>query len=459
MWRSRLRSALSRIDVRIAVATGVTSGIVASAALALLWMRTGYEFLETLQDECAVEARSLAEALATTTPAAPSAQDAIAAFEREGHLVRVVGAHGSFQSRRWPAGREFWDRPLGLLSSFTGFVEPRLACHERSHGSWVRVAVSLDRYRRDQAEVATQVVWSALFGWLGAAFVAVLAARNAMNPIAETTRALEALSEANLDARLPLRGTRDSLDDHVAALNRVLARLELAWIRQQSFTANVAHELRTPVNRMLAISEVALLRGGDHPDGEALEHVQSTAREMQRTVEAMLLLARGEAGRLPLERKPTDLHALARKLLELYEPAAAERSVCFDLRGGPARADVDADLFERALANLIDNALRFALEHSVVRASVIPVANDVEVVVEDAGPGIAPADRARAFERFERLGAGGQEGSGLGLPIVRMVAELHAGRVAIGASALGGARIAIRVPQHAPDAAQPRSGH
>jgi heavy metal sensor kinase len=456
MSSSRLSPLRHRVDARIALTTSLAVGVLVSSILVLLWLRTGYEALEQRDREIAGEAHSIASRIASK-PGPPSASD-LAAVARPSELAQylceiTVAGGPRYRSPGWPSDEHRWLTALHPASPVVAYTKDyRVRTHEFSGGVVVRLAASLSTYRLDQNEVAGQVGGSILIGWLGAALVALLVTRRALEPLVSTTAAIEGVNAAQLSARLPLRGADDALDRHASALNRVLARLEWAFARMGAFSADVAHELRTPLNRLANVVEVALLEGRTDADRtRALERVHETVLQMQRLVDSLLLLARGEEGRLPLARKSQDLRKLVDNLLDLYEALATERDVRLSLSGPPLEASVDTDLFERALGNVLENALRSAPAGSEIRAQLSRDGDTAVVAVEDQGPGIPREERARVFERFVRLSTSATgTGSGLGLPIVRMILELHGGSVGIEDGSSGGARIVLRVPLAVP---------
>jgi two-component system heavy metal sensor histidine kinase CusS len=433
-----------RIDVEVGVASGLAAGALATVVLCLLWMRAGYESLEGVRDQCLQEIRSVDRG--SERPMLAIAE----LLEDQGHRVEIRGPSGDYRSRGWatPAdelrGPLRWTLPARALFAERWRIEDRLPDDTR-----VSVSLSLAHYQQETgAELGQQVLESALAAWIGAALVGAFVARVAMRPIRETTNALESISESRLDARLPVRGSNDPLDRHTEALNRMLARLQWAFERLSAFSASAAHELRNPVNRILNVVDVALLRAeSERVPIEALQHVQETAQQLKRVVESLLLLARGEEGRLTLERKPENLRELLAKIVEFYEPLASERDVEIALSGEPVSAEVDRPLIEHVIANLLDNALRYAPPGSAVRAGVRARGERVEVVIEDEGPGIPAEQRRRVFDRFVRLDATrASPGMGLGLPIARMLAQLHDGDVVLEAGARGGTRATLRLP-------------
>jgi signal transduction histidine kinase len=238
------------------------------------------------------------------------------------------------------------------------------------------------------------------------------------------------------------------VDRHAEALNRVLARLEWAFARMRGFSADAAHELRTPINRMLAVTDVAALHDSEPAHWErALGQVHETAEEMRRLVDSLLLLSRGEEGRIRLQRSRLELAELLAQLGELYGPLADEKQIELEIESEPVEVWADRELLARAVANLLENAIRHAPAGGRVRLDLRRSPGGAILEVADSGPGVPAQDREWIFERFTQRDASRSGGGcGLGLPIVRMVARLHGGDVEVGDSPLGGAVFSIRFP-------------
>jgi len=438
---------LRRIDVEVGVASGVAAGVLATVVLCLFWMRSGYESLEEMRDSCRQQIRSVHRG------SDPSALAIAALLEDQHHRVDIRGPSGDYRSPDWARAADELSGPLRWALPARALFAERWRIDDRLRdGTRVSVSLSLAHYQLETgAELGRQVLESVLAAWIGAALVGAFVARVAMRPIRATTNALESITESRLDARLPQRGSTDPLDRHTEALNRMLARLQWAFERLSAFSASAAHELRNPVNRILNVVDVALLRAeSEKVPIEALQQVQETAQQLKRVVESLLLLARGEEGRLTLERKPENLRELLAKIVEFYEPLASERGVEIALSGGPVSAEVDRPLIEHVIANLLDNALRYAPPGSVVQAEVRSVGELAEVVIEDEGPGIPAEQRRRVFDRFVRLDATrAGPGMGLGLPIARMLSQLHDGDVVLETGVHCGTRATLRLPLRA----------
>jgi signal transduction histidine kinase len=203
---------------------------------------------------------------------------------------------------------------------------------------------------------------------------------------------------------------------------------------------NIAHDLKTPLNRLRNRAEAALADARGSPAWRTgLEHTIEDADELMKTFNALLLIARLEAGAVENTMAPVDLDAMVEDLAELYEPAAEEAGLNLSWHAeakGSVQIRANRQLLGQAIANLIENAIKYAVPDSTLpprdRAEVAvtlrTVGRRAEVVVADRGPGIAPEDRDRAMRRFVRLEASRTKpGTGLGLSLVAAVARLHGG--------------------------------
>ncbi|MFN2467926.1 MAG: sensor histidine kinase [Gaiellaceae bacterium] len=292
------------------------------------------------------------------------------------------------------------------------------------------------------------------FGALGALFLASLGvgwivAGRVLSPIARITAVANEIQARNLARRIELAGPDDELRRLADTFDSMLARLESAFAAQRQFVADVSHELRNPLAIIQSNLEVALADAEGTPEDrrEAAQAIGRTLARMARLTDDLLALARLEQP--DRVREPVDLAALLREASEEFRAAATVRDLELER---PVRSVVVApgerDLLKRALANLLDNAVRLAPPGSRVRLSAGARDGWVWLAVADEGPGIAPADRERVFGRFwradetPRLGGG----SGLGLAIVRQIAERHAGGVRVFPAAGGGSTFVLWVP-------------
>jgi len=257
------------------------------------------------------------------------------------------------------------------------------------------------------------------------------------------------LTAANLHRRIPVPDSTDPIAALAVTINDTLARLEDAVTRQQNFTADAAHELRSPLTTLLATVQVAQAypESADYPD--LLDRIHRGARRLQILTEDLLLLARPD-GIEPLRHQSVELRALIGPLLS--GPASLEP-------GDPVRVTGDPNDLERAVRNLLENATWHARTRVVV--SVAAEKNTARVTVDNDGPPVPAADQQRIFDRFVRLDAArsrDQGGFGLGLAIVREIAGRHRGD-AHSVPCDQGARFVIDLPLQAAPAPSPGDGH
>ncbi len=227
---------------------------------------------------------------------------------------------------------------------------------------------------------------------------------------------------------------------------RALVPIRESLRRQREFAADTSHELRTP----LAVIRAGVARVRQQPDARVqevaptLEVVDAEAVRLGTLVDDLLALARTDAGSADLDPGPVDLADVATDALATLEPLATSRGTRLVLDTAPAPMTGDVDRLGRLVTVLVDNAIRHGREDGVVTVTVRPR----RLTVDDDGPGIAPVDRDRVFERFWRGPDAAPGGNGLGLAIAAWIAERHGGRIAAGTSPAGGARLEVSFPTH-----------
>ena len=300
-----------------------------------------------------------------------------------------------------------------------------------------------------------------LAGTLLALLAGLMLGRRAMNPVAGLTAAARDIARTRDPSKqLP----RPQADDEVAELARTLQEMldgleasrsetEAALARQRQFVADASHELRTPLTSVLANLDL-LVEVLDDERGEAARSALRSSKRMRRLVGDLLLLARADANRMA-PRSETDLgHIVVEAAAELG-PVADGHELTVD--AGPATVKGARDELHRLVLNLMENAVRHTPDGTHVRAAVHERDGEVVLTVEDDGPGVPPDLRDRIFERFVR-GAGDRgSSSGLGLSIVRAVAESHGGSVSLEESHPG-ARFVVRLPRAEPTGTEPAPG-
>jgi two-component system heavy metal sensor histidine kinase CusS len=230
----------------------------------------------------------------------------------------------------------------------------------------------------------------------------------------------------------------------------MLGRLEDSFTRLSQFSADLAHELRTPIGNMLGEAQVALTR--ERSSEEYRSIIESTAAECERLsgiINNLLFLARAESAEQQIKRSLFDGRAALEKIASFYQTAAEDRHVNIACEG-EGQIFADPALFNRALSNLIDNALRFTADGGKIHISIGTRDGRTEISVRDTGAGIAPEHLPRVFDRFYRGDASrSSAGTGLGLALVKSIVDLHGGSVAIKSEPDRGTKVTLSVPNQA----------
>ncbi|OBA58846.1 two-component sensor histidine kinase [Mycobacterium sp. 1100029.7] len=268
--------------------------------------------------------------------------------------------------------------------------------------------------------------------------------RRSLRSVEAIRSRVAAISASDLTERVPVPAYRDEIFTLATTMNEMLTRLESGQAAQRRFVGDASHELRSPLSTVISALEVALAHPELLDDRLVAETLLPEARRMQALVEDLLLLARADEQGLALRRADTDLDDLA-----VAEVTRLRRETTLDVHAdlAPTRLSADTGALSRVLRNLVDNAARHAATR--VEVAVHPAPGQARLTVSDDGPGIAPSDRVRVFERFVRLDvdrsrSGG--GTGLGLAIVSEIVAAHGGSVHIDDRAGGGTAVVVQLP-------------
>jgi signal transduction histidine kinase len=271
-----------------------------------------------------------------------------------------------------------------------------------------------------------------------------------LRPLRMITGAAQRISASNLNERLAMSGPDDELKELSDTFDALLGRLERAFDAQRQFVANASHELRTPLARQRAFIEVAL------DDQErtvsslerACERVLVASGQQERLIDALLTLAQSQRG-LKL-RGPIDLAAVVSDVLQIQQPEAQSRGLRVNARLAAAPAPGDARLAERLAVNLVANAIVHNLPGGWIEIATGVSGGTATLSVANSGAIIPSAEVQRLFEPFQRLGAdriGGRSGFGLGLSIVKAIADAHDAQLSARALPDGGLKIQVRFPK------------
>ena len=292
------------------------------------------------------------------------------------------------------------------------------------------------------AGVALAALVAALFGWF--------AAHRGLAPLRRVTDTARRLSARQLDQRLAVDDAPLEVRDHVDAFNGMLARLEAAFQRLADYSADIAHELRTPISNLMTQTQVALSR--PRTTDEYQDILASNLEEYERIarmVSDMLFLAKAEGNTLAHAGESIDLAHETDALIDFYEALADERQVRI-IRRGQASVHGDRLMLRRALSNLLSNALRHTPAGGEITIAIDADAIAVRMAVSNVGDPIDADQLERIFDRFHRGStqrARHGEGAGLGLAITRSIVRAHGGEISAH-SAEGVTRFAITLPHH-----------
>ena len=293
------------------------------------------------------------------------------------------------------------------------------------------------------------------FGALGVLFVASLGvgwvvAGRVLRPIGRITSVARDIQATDLSRRIELPGPDDELKQLADTFDAMLARLDAAFAAQRQFIADASHELRNPLAIIRTNVDVALADPNADPDDlrQTIAVVKRASGRMARLVDDLLALARRQEP--TLEHEPVDLGVAVTEASDDFVVPAAARNIVLDRVTAP---DVvvtgDRDALKRAVANLLENAVRLAPEGSRIRLATGSEGDRAWIAVTDEGPGIAPEDQPHVFDRFWRADKGRSRadgGTGLGLAIVRQIAESHGGEIRLQSKVGLGSSFVIWLP-------------
>ena len=277
-----------------------------------------------------------------------------------------------------------------------------------------------------------------VLGLAGGLFVTRRVLRR-VDAMTETTRTIMA---GDLGGRLPVAGTGDELDRLAENLNAMLERIEALMFGLKEVSDNIAHDLKTPLTRLQNRAEEALRAANSETEYRAaLEAIIAESEGLIRTFNALLMIARAESGQARDDMSEFDAVEIAHSIGELYEPLAEQKGITLKVEAdAPAPVRANRELVSQALANLVDNAIKYTEPgapgvNGVTPQIVVRALNEgdrIVLTVADSGPGIPEADRGRVVERFVRLEQSrSKPGSGLGLSLASAVARLHGGELTL----------------------------
>jgi heavy metal sensor kinase len=323
----------------------------------------------------------------------------------------------------------------------------------------LQIAVPMTLLEQERKGLRTFFLFSIPFTLIVATLGGLFLSRRALAPVSDIIARTRGIGATNLSERLPVPPADDEVRRLSLTLNGLLDRLEQAFDVHQRFVADASHQLKTPL--AILRGELDLVRSRPRSPEELREFIDSASQELEhlsRMVEDLLLLARVDAGAGSLTISPTRVDEVALEAVARLEPLARTRGVRihFDLAGTDFEVRGDGDLLQSMLRNLLENAIKYTSENTMIDVLVEDAGDDVRIAVRDRGPGIPAGELSRVFERFYRYAPGGSAaggadarlktpGFGLGLTIARRIAEAHRGAIEAESEVGSGTTFRVRV--------------
>lgn len=331
-----------------------------------------------------------------------------------------------------------------------------LAAHGRlgkSGGRYRTIQAALDRREEEEllANFRKHILPVLGFSLLLSTFIGYRIARRGIRPVEEIAATARRIRSSTLHERIAVAELPAELSELAATFNDMLDRLKASFDRLSQFSADIAHELRTPLGNLRGEFEVVL--GKARTPDEYREILCSGLEEiarLSRLIESLLFLARAENPKRQIQRENVDLRAELADVRDFYEAGASEAGIALGVDiSGPLSAELDRTLLRRALGNLVENSLAHTPRGGSVTLSAAVSNGDLRVVVRDTGAGISAEHLPRVFDRFYRADpsrTASTGGTGLGLSIVKSIAELHGGTAELESETGRGTRVTLRFP-------------
>ncbi|RQO33502.1 two-component sensor histidine kinase [Herminiimonas sp. KBW02] len=336
-----------------------------------------------------------------------------------------------------PADMTADQRAITLLWTSSGLAARAIASKGKlNSGEQILIVVARTASDRMELLKAYRIeVWiAALVGTLLVAFSGYLLVRRGLRPLRLIAAQARSITAHRLDKRLDIASTPQELHDMVQAFNAMLDRLDSSFQRLSQFSADLAHDLRTPINNLMVQTQVALVQARSVEDYQALliSNVEEYER-LARMVESMLFLARAEHTHVVMNKSPVSLPEELQRIADYFEGLAEETGVRIVVHA-QGKVYADAILLRRALGNLVANAIRYTPAGEVISLHGETRIDGATIRIVNPGPGIASEHIPHLFERFYRADAARTNtasSAGLGLAIVQSIMVLHGGKVAV----------------------------
>ena len=292
--------------------------------------------------------------------------------------------------------------------------------------------------------------YGALIGAVIALLLGIFLSRSLTRPIRELTRATHAVSEGDLTQQVPVR-SKDELGELARAFNKMSSELSHSINTRKQMTADIAHELRTPLSLILGHAE-AVHDGVLPPSRENFEIIREEATRLEHLVNDLRTLSLADAGELSIQLQIIEPVRLLNEVAALYQYQTQKKNITFELNAAPnlPNIEVDPGRMTQVLTNILDNAMRHTPEGGRIVLAAKEVDDMVELSVQDSGPGLSVEDIDRIFDRFYRTDIARQRedgGSGLGLAIAKSIVQAHGGQLLAESEPGAGLKVKVRLPR------------
>ena len=288
-------------------------------------------------------------------------------------------------------------------------------------------------------------------GFLLASLLGVIITRKGLKPLNEITRSIGNISSNRLHERIGSRPWPRELVVLAESFDGMLMRLEDSFRRLRQFSADLAHELRTPIHNLIGETEVALSRNRTADDyRRVLESNMEEYGRLVTMIESLLFLARADKTEISINKNRLNARESLESIVDFYKPLFEEHHITVDVEG-EGWVYADPVLYRRVINNVVSNAVKFTPDHGSVDLVIHNRSDQTEIEIIDSGCGIAADDLTHIFDRFyraDRSRTGSKDGAGLGLSIVKAIMELHRGEVTITSEPGKGTRLSLYFPDH-----------
>lgn len=296
-----------------------------------------------------------------------------------------------------------------------------------------------------------QTLWGGLTAIGIALILAIILSRTLTRPIRELTAATQVASQGNLPQQVPVR-SHDELGQLATSFNRMSTALARSLNLRRQMTADIAHELRTPISIILGHAE-AVHDGVLPASPETFEIIREEAERLEHLVDDLRTLSMADAGELKLALRPYSPEKLLNDTQKIFAHQASQKNIALNtkIESGLPEIEVDPERMKQVFGNIVDNALRYTPENGKIILSADVVDHGVEMKVQDSGPGVEPEDLDRIFERFYRTEssrARDKGGSGLGFAIAKSIVEKHNGKIWAESKPGEGLTVIVQIPIH-----------